>query len=234
MRGKGLVLFVSGLVTGALGGIFGAKVYYQKKLEKNLDQYQKDLEEYYGRTDEYVRDSSADRAEEAPSGEEKESNRVDGPLSNNQRREIREKLLRNQRETTNYAGMYRKDGTDISEEDEELDDQESEEEEPTPEELAGEDHARNREREPRIISAEKLGEIPSYYENQTLFYYLYDDTLTEEEGEVVEDPYLLVGDCLDKYGFRENDEMLILVQNFALDTIYEVQKVRASYGEYEG
>ena len=58
---------------------------------------------------------------------------------------------------------------------------------------------------------------------------MYNDALTTEDDDLIEVPYDLVGDCLNKYGFTDNDEMVIYVQNFALTTVYEVQKVMAAF-----
>ena len=83
---------------------------------------------------------------------------------------------------------------------------------------------KDRNRPPRIISVEKLGDLEPSWEVKTLFYYTYDETLVSENDEVIEDPYMYVGDALDKYGFVDNEESCIYVQNFRLHTIYEVEK----------
>lgn len=226
MNTKSIIIFLSGIGIGSILGVFSTKKYFEKKFEESMDQYRADMEEYYGRTDEYVRGIS-ESGEEVNPIEADEEKRENGPLSSEERKKIKEKLVRNHRETTNYAQMYKKksESENITEEEYEPD--------KTPEEEANEDHQQCRNQKPRIISFEKIGEVPGYYEKESLYYYVYDQTLTTDEDELIEEEELLLGDCLDKYGFRDNDEEIIFVQNFATSKIYEVQKIQSAYGDLE-
>ena len=90
---------------------------------------------------------------------------------------------------------------------------------------------KNEGRRPRIISADTLGDLDGTWDTQVLYYYTYDDTLTTEEGEVIENILWAVGDCLEKYGFTEDtSQREVIVQNFDLNTVYEVVKV---IGEFD-
>lgn len=89
----------------------------------------------------------------------------------------------------------------------------------------------NRGRRPRIISAETMGDLDATWDVQTLYYYAYNDVLATEDGEVIDDVGLTVGDSLLKYGFAgDARQREIIVQNFDFSTVYEVEKV---FGEYD-
>lgn len=233
-----ILTLLGGIVIGAAGGVLATKNYYQKKYEEEADRQIKDMEEYYGRTDSYVRGISEEGEEVNPVEDFDEDEDDYGPLTPEEAADIKERLRRNNRETVNYAKMYQ--NKPLSERLEPLKEAVDEafaaveeEEQETLEDRVNEEHEKNKGRKPRIISVEKLGEIDPHYEEETLFFYMYDETITTDEDEEVEEPERLLGECLDQYGFRSNDETVIFVQNFALSKIYEVQKVMASFHEEE-
>lgn len=90
-------------------------------------------------------------------------------------------------------------------------------------------YQKNKRRRPRIISSEKYSNLPGNVETSVMYYYTNDDTLTDENEEIIDDPETLVGDCLTKYGFADNDETIIFVMNYDLSTCYEIQKVNDSW-----
>lgn len=85
---------------------------------------------------------------------------------------------------------------------------------------------------PRIVSR---GEYDSpefeHHDRTTLYYYTEDNVLATEEDEVIEDPSTLIGDALDKFGFRNNDEEVIYVRNYGFQTDFEVEKRDTSFAE---
>jgi hypothetical protein len=187
------------------------------------------MEEYTGVSDKYAR-VEEDESEKEGNDEDTRSN---GPLTPEKRKQIKEQLEKNQRETTRYANMYKEKKEDPAdfeypEEDVILEDDEDEE---SPEEAAHNDHIKNRNRRPRIISEEAVNEMPPYYDFDNLYYYTHDLTLCDDNDQVIDEPGYLVGDCLEKYNFVDSDEKVIFVQNFQLDMVYEVQKVEAAYGD---
>lgn len=128
--------------------------------------------------------------------------------------------------TTNYVVKDEEllaEGEYPEEDEDEFDGTEEEENE------INEAYQRDRDRDPRIISFDKMAELDASYENRTLFFYMYDDTVVDEDDNIVDEPHLLLGDCLEKYGFVDNEEKLIFVQNFKLRTVYEVEKVWKSF-----
>lgn len=85
-------------------------------------------------------------------------------------------------------------------------------------------------RKPKIISAEAMGELDTTWDVRVLYYYAYDEVLTTEEGEIIDEVHRTVGDALEKYGFVDDPEQRnIIVQNFDYGTVYEVEKVFAEF-----
>lgn len=85
-------------------------------------------------------------------------------------------------------------------------------------------------RRPRIISADALGDLDATWDVKTLYYYAYDETLATEDGELIDDIGLTVGDALEKYGFADDaSQREIIVQNFDFSTVYEIEKVLGEY-----
>lgn len=97
------------------------------------------------------------------------------------------------------------------------------------EEEAFDEHQKNKDRSPKIISAEAYSNLPAYIDQGVLYFYAYDEMLCDDNEEPIEEPERIVGDALTKYGFIDNDERIIFVMNYALDTCYEIQKVDASW-----
>ena len=249
MNNKMIFSFVSGLVAGGGIGFIAASKFLNKKYFKKYDERVKELEEYYGNTSVYERDYkdeiSADDLDEKTKGYKDVVSKIDrenGPLTKDQRDDIKNKLLRNEKQTTNYASMYRSKAGPMAdaleqklaeEEGPEEDSDDLDEDAQDPDdayyEQAFDEHQKNKNRAPRIISAETADGFGPEWDQQTLLFYMYNDALTTEDDDLIEVPYDLVGDCLNKYGFTDNDEMVIYVQNFALTTVYEVQKVMAAF-----
>ena len=86
-------------------------------------------------------------------------------------------------------------------------------------------------RKPKIISAESFENEMRHFDKQQLYYYVGDETLATEEEEIIRNVDQVVGDALDKYGFRENDESIIYVRNLDFSTDYEIEKVYSRFGD---
>lgn len=99
----------------------------------------------------------------------------------------------------------------------------------SPEEEIFDNYQKNKNKPPKIISAEDYSNLPAHIDQEVLYFYAYDEMLTDDEEEPVEDPAILIGDALTKYGFADNDEQIIFVMNYATETCYEIQKVDASW-----
>lgn len=223
MTARNVIIFLAGSLTGGAAGVFATKGYFQKLYQERSDAEIEEMQQWY---DEKAHEVIRYLDEEAPEVEEYCENDVVAVKA-----AVEE--IQNHKQTTNYAKMYHK-SEDLT--DEEIEDLEKAviDGEVSMEQLAREateDHNRNKNKPPRIISEESLGEIPAYVEHKVLFYYTLDDTITDEEDNIIDDPDYLLGDSLDKFNFRESDEDIIFVRNFAMDVVYEIQKIKSAFEE---
>lgn len=95
----------------------------------------------------------------------------------------------------------------------------------------------NKGKKPKQIKASDFGSEPNYG-TLSLLYYTENEILTihDEEDESEDIIYLdeiadFIGDALDKFDFRHNDQEVIYVRNFSRCTDFEITKV---YGSFEG
>lgn len=248
------IFLTIGLVTGGAAGFYAGKKVYEKKANDRADQQIAEMQEYYQRADTYARTSDEEVKNEVNpvEGVDREA----GPLSPEERKRIKKQLEENYHKTIDYASIYRQKNNNLtvaeeeaaeaesqhpvdSDEDEDADgnniegDPEEEVEDPTEEEMAmrvDEERKENAGRPPKIISVDSLGELPTHISHETLFYYVLDETVTDENDNVIDDFERLIGDALWKYNFTDSDdETTIYVRNFDLDTVYEVTKQNSAF-----
>lgn len=208
-----LLYFLLGFGIGAATGIIGYKIYADRIIRLSNEEF----DEYEDIADNYIRKNSD------------EVNPL--PLTPDEKREIKEKLSKNYEETTNYAAMYKGYAANYEHP---VDSDEDEEDivEETDDDIALEeslDHQKTKDRPPKIISVDALADLPARIDMQTLFFYTDNEVLANEADEEIDDPGYFLGDALDKYDFRNNDEERIYVLNYATDTCYDVQKIRGLY-----
>lgn len=101
--------------------------------------------------------------------------------------------------------------------------------EDSPEKDAFEEHQKNKNKPPKIISADAYANLSPNIDQEVLYLYAYDEMLCDENEDPIDEPERFVGDALTKYGFIDNDERVIFVMNYNLTTCYEIQKVDASW-----
>lgn len=96
---------------------------------------------------------------------------------------------------------------------------------------ADEYHKKNNGKKPKIISKDNLDSVPSHFETSEWVFWAGDDVMTDDDGSsVIEDPERFVGDCLDKYDFRNNDEEELYILSYEYDTLFIITKYFKSYG----
>lgn len=80
---------------------------------------------------------------------------------------------------------------------------------------------------PRIIKAADYDSYPEY-RKLTVFYFIGDGIIADEEDETELEGFGtyndLVGKCLEKYGFADNDETVIFVRNEQIMADFEIMK----------
>lgn len=218
-----MIFGISGFAAGSVCGAFGMLFYYRKKLQKEIAEWKEELlqemQQDFEVKEEYKRQSKTYTEEKSETGRE------NGPLDPVTRKEIKEKLKRNWEGTTNYAGIYQPHhkSPDVVDPEEKESPRENDTEIP---ELVD-----RKMRDPKIISVEDAGNLMPDITSTCLYYYVDEDIIVDEDGNVVEDYERLLGKCLDKYGFKNDDESLIFVMNSEINTCFEIQKV---YGEFDG
>ena len=245
MNNKNFVYLFCGVAIGGIVGVTSTVIFLKKRMMKELDRRVEEMEAYYKKSDEYDKKKRAPSQKPSYADASTESNtgRENGILTGKERVDICKPTDCKEDSKTDYKGAFQgsktenyivKDGEMRPAADEELlaeseYPEEDLDEENDPEKEMFESYQKDRGREPRIISFDKMGELDASYDNQVLYFYMYDDTIVDEEDNVIDEPHLLLGDCLEKYGFVDNDEKMIFVQNFALRTVYEVEKVWKSF-----
>lgn len=220
--------FFIGLGIGIVSGVLGSMAYFKNKYSKIADEQIAETEEYYRKYFEVQESYSTD--DEAEVNPTENTDRSQGVLSQSARDEIREKLTRNYEQTTNYASIYKEKHPDMFKQAEEMADAEGNIEQPNEAQIANIEHEKHKNDPPKIISDEEYDTLPSNIDTQTLYFYMYDETLVDDNDEIINDPSVLIGDALDVSDFIDNDETMLFVINPGIDTAYEIQKV---YGSYE-
>lgn len=206
--------FIIGFVLGA--GISGGLTYYicksrfNKAIENERTKIRKEYKEYYERKQEEEDEAKANHNSAIP----------DKPI------ESAEKYLdkkKNEKIINNNGYNY----------------DPAESERPTEDELIAESEAINNMHDtlaamhdkPKLIKVENFGEINSY-DTESLTYYVKDQTLVHEDQSIVDDKDFLIGDALDRFGWRDDDEdeSPLYVRNYKIQKDFEIIKV---FGEYE-
>lgn len=84
-----------------------------------------------------------------------------------------------------------------------------------------------------LISPESFAVDYPQFDKETLFYWTDDETLSDEQDEIVDDIKRVVGNCLEQSGIMYDDtpKAVIYVRNYDFGTDYEIQKVVGSYKE---
>lgn len=203
---NGIVKFIIGAAIGAGLGVLGSARYFKKKYETKADEEIAQMEQYYKDKLQSVVDGAAAKAIVKPYVSEEtpvaqDFREVEAPKPPKTGKVDYTKCFANAQQTV------------------------AEEAKPMTQPQA----KRN---QPKLIRAEEFGNMPGQ-DRITLYYYTGNDILTNDE----EDPYevdvaeLMVGDCLEKFGFRTNNEEAIYVRNLVYGADYEIIKVR---GDFEG
>lgn len=216
---KNIIWLGLGLVVGAAGGVFGSRNYFKKKFKEYADSEIEDMKQYY---DSLAKKASDAQKEYAGETDNYQNETEEEPKKNLD--EIREKLKAGHELTTNYAEQYHIKNR--PEEEEKAAKAISEMEETV--EISN----RNKNRPPRIISAEEASNLDNHISSNVLYYYTENELVVDDDENIVDDPERILGDSLIKYDFINSDETIIFVLNYELDACYEIQKVDGFFQVY--
>lgn len=231
------------LIGGASCGVaahFLTKRKYKKIIDETVDSYEKLLgtSSLVANVPEKYRRKNRIGSVKIDISEENKEEEELPKISKEDAAKIKEKLQYNNTMTTNYAAKYRIPVQDL------IDEQAESEKTNIFDAVAKndgeleEDAEEETDRAPVIISEEDyndicdnhLGELPGEWDANNLFLYN-DGTVTGEDDHVYEGAELkkMIGNSLDKYGFRDSKEKTIFVKSFALNTVYEIVKINKPF-----
>jgi hypothetical protein len=88
---------------------------------------------------------------------------------------------------------------------------------------------------PYVITNEEFAEDMTHFDKLTIYYYEDDQTLADENEEIIQDVSSTVGDeALDKFGDGSDDPEIVYVRNEKMEIDYEVIRLSKSYKETVG
>jgi hypothetical protein len=88
---------------------------------------------------------------------------------------------------------------------------------------------------PYVITTEEFAEDMNHFDKLTIYYYEDDQTLADENEEMIEDVASVVGDeALNEFGRGSDDPEIVYVRNEKMEIDYEVIRLSKSYKETVG
>lgn len=95
-----------------------------------------------------------------------------------------------------------------------------------------EERRENEGKAPVIISEEEIGELSPGWEERDLTYYQEDDTMVDENNQIIPDFRMFLGNILDDTGWIENNEADdIVIKSFEYMSVYRVTKVLMAFSD---
>lgn len=85
-----------------------------------------------------------------------------------------------------------------------------------------------------VITTEEFSEGRTDHDKLTITFYEDDGVLADENEEIIEDPYSLIGDALERFGEGSEDAEIVYVRNERIAVDYEVVRLSKSYAETVG
>lgn len=212
---KGGIIFSFGAAVGSLVTFFiTRKIVSDKYMEEIAD-----IEEHYTKKKEEG---------EAP---------VSSIINPEVPEEVREALLRDWNRPSLLTPDSEEKMASIESPTEEEEEEEEDEFEKENEELneqakaADEFYRKNMHKPPKIISEKDLGDVPDEFEDIQWDYFTVDDVIADEDLREIVDYKRFIGDLLDKFDFRNNDEETLYILSYEFACVYEITKQVRSYEE---
>jgi hypothetical protein len=237
---KDICLFAFGAAVGTLVTYLSVKEYFERKADMEVESVKEAFEDKLATIEDSKSsiDGELEGPEEIDDGVPKSSS-------------IISKNLNNKPPLTDYTAYFKEKGMEelklketirdakedaLAESEHPEDDEPYTDEEDEEQTLIYEDQMLNGEhkkaleedRAPYIIELSDYELTCASYEKAALLYYVLDDILCEESGEIVS-RFDVVGDCLRTSGFSDNDEERLFVRNDKLMCDYDINKVYTPY-----
>lgn len=220
---KELVIFAAGAAIGTIGGCIFFKMHYEKiareEIQSVKDAFDRRMEEIEGEDRTSLKDPSigAD-TDEKPESEITNAN----SLASNYKVSS----------DVDYTKYYKASNVDPAEE-EHPEEEVDEELDYIRGEALNEEIKSKKGKKPILIKADDFGET---FETMDLYYYTDDDVLANDAEEMIGEndggELYLVGDCLEKFGFKTDDsQKTVYVRNYDLGIDYCVTKIWGAYVE---
>ena len=225
-----ILTFGIGFAIGALSGVGGTYLYFKKKMIDEVNAENERLENYYkelyGVSEEKPVEEKSDILPEQ--GTEDTDKKVNYTSYSKSGQELDPSIFKDRSSVREPKPREEKH---ISREDVDSDDEEDDI-------LTKEDndyivaynmsvqHGLDRNSQPKLIDYEDWGENGTL-KQETLLYFVNSGTLTTEDEEEIDDPILLVGDCMNDIKNSESDSVFVRNQRLGYD--YEVIKVYTDY-----
>lgn len=95
-----------------------------------------------------------------------------------------------------------------------------------------EERRENEGKPPVIISEEEIGELSPGWEERDLTYYQEDDTMVDENNQIIPDFRMFVGNILDDTGWIDDNEADdIVIKSFEYMSVYRVTKILMAFSD---
>lgn len=217
MNLKMLLIFASGLGLGGVGGFIATRLYYRKKMAGEIDARVNAVVKAF-ESEVVVLD---DEPGHMPDAGEMPDAEMYKPGNQNVDERKDHTFKPKGSFATDYGAMYEHP----------MDDDELEKIEEMDNWKKADESVEKHARAPRLIKSSEFGQLPNFAQ-VFLTYYTGSDTFEVDgdspqiiDAKDVDEIRGMLGDTLDKYGFKDSDETEIYVRNFARETDYDIVKV---------
>lgn len=234
-RVKGVLIFASGAVVGGLVTWFAVKKYYRKKADAEIESVEKAFTDRINELEDEKEGAldAAGKALVAANDYHRDDPKASEIIRN---KSTLDGILKSANaERVNYAAYY--SGNDIS--DVEKNSKESIEVDDHPHDDGEDGDASENSPEFGVIDSGKSRGIYEISETEygsmvgfdykELYYYKGDGVMVDDQEEFIDNPEFLVGDVLEKSGFKVDDTRTIYIRNESVSSDFEVIKVQGTY-----
>lgn len=239
---KGVLIFASGVATGATVMYFGVKKYFEVKADLEVESVREAYNRKIGESEPALSSIEGEISgpETIDDGERpfaKPSRSLDNPLNNKPPLTDYTKYFHKEDSYVNPSDLMIEQ--DLAESESPEDDEPYSDEEDAEQQMEYETYQINEEHKkavedhvpPHVIDASDFELTCTHYDKVSLVYYMSDDVLVDDSGITPEEVnrFELVDTCLRDSGFDDNDDDVLYVRNDYLQTDYEITKVFTPY-----